>query len=745
MEKYSYIEQGGEKYLSLDLASIEGSSAFNDAIWKDGLGGGEQVAFGGVPFRLMEPGKTRDAPFAVSLPCGCYDEIAFLAICDEAQTRSAPFLTVRLSRGGETRDVTVDLANGFAEEAGRILRGPSGTMHYPLYFLKTKLHPDFSRSSGDLAIEVLPPSSCPSSLVVAAVSLRCSHGMSELEKGFELSFNLDLASLHGYEVLYEVEDVFRVAIRDAKQTPDRFGYDGNGGNYLPFSVSENSCPVIEATLIGPTGKIGIPVGALPCRKKDPRVRIVLNDVAFAIDICGMRDEDFPVDSLLWPGTYKGKAVSSRVSGVEFSFNPPMGPLPPPSPPKEGFNAAYWTPAGHNQWLGDVVLANWDGAIHLFYLIDRRHHNSKAGRGGHWFEHVVSGDLRHWKELPPAVTMDRKTEYIGTGTPFRLGDLYCLAYGLHTTRHCSLERIRELGLPFGGSYAYSTDGVHFTKSGLFFTDDQNPSVFNREDGKLGMGCVRTLQSAESLQGPWKVEVDDAPVFGDCPCPFEWNGWHYIIQGFCTMARSPSGLPGSYEDEVLAGYDIYDGLSVPMVVPWKDNRRIMAGWINHIHGWGGWLCFRELVFGDDGHLGLKWVPEIPLPGVMFTYNCNPDSLFEVKFNSTEGFGNFVLAVDPARKRAAFAAEKDGKYEEIPTLSELAAGYEKEYGPERIRAGRKHRPDDAGDFAIGNIKGLDAPFTVKINNYYDKKSGVTIVDVEIASQRTMVTRRPGRYSIL
>ena len=42
----------------------------------------------------------------------------------------------------------------------------------------------------------------------------------------------------------------------------------------------------------------------------------------------------------------------------------------------------------------------------------------------------------------------------------------------------------------------------------------------------------------------------PFANDCPCPFEWNGRHYIIQGFCTMAKSESGANASYTDEVLA---------------------------------------------------------------------------------------------------------------------------------------------------------------------------------------------------
>jgi hypothetical protein len=344
-------------------------------------------------------------------------------------------------------------------------------------------------------------------------------------------------------------------------------------------------------------------------------------------------------------------------------------------------------------------------------------------------------------------MDVNTEYIGTGTPFRLGDKYCLAYGLHTTRHCDEAEIARRGLPIGGTYALSDDGVHFEKTHVTFTLDQNPSVFNRPDGSLGMGCVKTLEKAPSIEGPWTTEISNAHVFGDCPCPFEWNGWHYIVQGFCTMARSPSGQNGTYTDEVLEGYDIYEGLSVPMVAPWHGNRRLLIGWINHSHGWGGWLCMRELIQHPDGHLGIKWIPEVPMPVEPVVFEGRPNEAMTIEFHTDDPKGSdFAFILDAAAGKARFVERAgDGSYPDVPTLRDMANANEAIYGAERIRAGRKYRPDEAGDFAIGNIRGLDRPFAVRVENYFDKKSGITLVDVEIAGQRTMVTRRFGRYGIV
>ncbi len=581
---------------------------------------------------------------------------------------------------------------------------------------------------------------------VAALTLVKRAPLRELPEGFTLSCRVNLDGAKGGELLYEAEGALRIALRDAKADPAPGEYDERYGNYLNFPLPDGSCPVLEALLPGPAGRIGIPLGALENPGGEHDVRVVWNGVYFTLDIDAHRDEDFPIGPLLWPRGDTGAATSPRVTDLVFSFGAPKGPVPRPGGPAllEGFHAMYWNPRGHNQWLGDVVTCEWDGRLHVFYLIDRRHHNSKGGRGGHWFEHLVTDDLVSWRELPAAVPMDVVTEYIGTGTPFRMDGKYCLAYGLHTTRHATEEEIAKRGLPFGGTYATSDDGVHFVKSHKVFTPDQNPSVFNRPDGLFGMGCRQTLEKAPSIMGPWTTDVADAHVFGDCPCPFEWNGWHYIVQGFCTMARSPSGLNGTYTDEVLAGHDIYDGLSVPMVAPWKGNRRLILGWINHRYGWGGWLCLRELVQYPDGHLGTKWVPEVPMPVAPLVLHVAPGASLTVAFRALDPKGaDFAFVLDPAARKARFAEKAaDGSYPDVPTLHEMAVEREAKYGAERIFAGRKWRPDEAGDFAIGNIRGLDAPFEVKIENWFDRKSGISLIDVEIAGQRTMVTRRFGRY---
>lgn len=745
------VAQGAD-FRPVDLAPLKAANAFADAVWKDDLGKTNAFVFGGVPFRLMSVADTADPSFRLDLGPGDFAEADLLFCIDEANASALPFVTLRLTAGGVAGDVALDLrapvdADAVAPEVGRILRGPSGTLHFPVRFARVPLHPDAvaaaQAGAKDVTLELLAPKGAPCAFTVAALTLVTRPPRVPCADGVTLSFDLDLTRLPPLDepvALYAAEGALEVVLRDARRTPCADGSDVRGGNYLNFTLADGSCPVVEATLPGPAGRVGIPLGALKTPLGRHRVRIVRNNAYFTLDVDERRDEDFPYVPLLWPRGDRGVVKSPLVGGFAFAFGAPKGVVPRAAAFEKGFAAQYWTPSDHNRWVGDVVVANWDGRLHVFYLVDRRHHNSKGGRGGHWFEHIVSDDLVSWTELPTAVGMDVPTEYVGTGTPFRWNGKYCLAYGLHTTRHAEGWE----GLPVGGTYATSDDGVRFTKTHKMITDDQNPSVYNRADGAFGMGCVDTLRKSASLDGPWEVAVSNAHVFGDCPCPFEWNGWHYVIQGFCTMAMSPTGANGTYSDEVLAGYDVYEGLSVPMVAPWKGGRRLLVGWINHGYGWGGWLCFRELVQYPDGHLGTKWVPEMPLPVRPTTYRAKPGETLTVAFEPADGAGRaFAFVLDAARGKARFVEKgADGAYPDVPTLKDLAEKAEAKFGAKRIFAGRKFRPDDAGDFAIGNIRGLDRPFEVKVVNHFDRKAGLTLVDVEIAGQRTMVTRRFGSY---
>lgn len=505
----------------------------------------------------------------------------------------------------------------------------------------------------------------------------------------------------------EVEDLFKIT----------FGADGVTADL----------PLPAFPLKVPYGPEGTPV------KRE--ARLDYDGVSWTLSMGGRRDVDF----LHRPVVVADNAVVER-----FPWEPP--PAMPDSKPIAR-PIQYWTPDGWNAWVGDCAAIRWGGRVHVFYLFDRRHHRSKNGGGGHYFAHISSADLVNWTEHPDAVAADHTWEYIGTGMPADIGGKLHLFYGLHTNRYGrGWERF-----PIGGSYVTSDDGIHFKKSGHYFTDDQNPSPYVRDDGRIGIvhsfcSADRGEWTAPSLNGPW-TKLDDAiPTGGDCPCPFVWNGWHYIVQGFIGMAASRTGAPGSYEDWVLSGDDIYDGLCVPVSAAYGDNRRLLLGWITHPDGWGGWLCFRELIQFPDGRLGTKWADEIPPPEEPLVFDVAANADFALRFARADGEADDLeFRVEPGMSRAQFANVENGVAPRIPTLSERARAARGETDYDRYLARYKDAPDRCNETAIGKVRGLGEPYRVRLALHYDPKGETTIFDAEIAARRTLICIRRGKWKVV
>ena len=53
---------------------------------------------------------------------------------------------------------------------------------------------------------------------------------------------------------------------------------------------------------------------------------------------------------------------------------------------------------------------------------------------------------------------------------------------------------------------------------------------------------------------------------------------------------------------------------------------------------------------------------------------------------------------------------------------------------------QPHQAGDYAIGNLRGTDEPFTIRMIIRGEPKLGGSLIDTEIAGQRTMICHRSG-----
>ena len=590
--------------------------------------------------------------------------------------------------------------------------------------------------------------------------------------GWELSFRIDLDDIQGNVPLLDIPDALSIALRLAGTDPDLSTRDDRFGNYLRFPLPDGSCPVLECTIPGST-PIGIPLGALPnphgsheivIRRADDACWSITAD-GFVRDENGLQDRDIP-----WPESPAPRFVSPRLRDLRFTT---PAPPPPPQPDVRPVTRPiqFWTPDGFNTWVGDVVVGVFRDRLHLFYLHDRRHHGSKGGAGGHRFEHLSSPDLVHWSEHPTAVPIDHWWQTIGTGTPFVWQDRLYLSYGLHTTRFMPAEETCEgpmqsyfqehgtmgdfafgelPGYPIGGSYAVSDDGIRFRLSNRLFHIAQNPTVYRRSDGLLG--CVNSYGGRHGMYasdhlGGWRLVDPDIPIDGDCPCEFEWHGHHYLLQGFHHMAYNDDGRVGGWVDWSCTGDDIYDGLSVPMVAPWHGDRRIMAGWVAHPCGWGGWLAFHELVYFPDGRLGVKWLPETPPPGDIRVYPRRPAESLRLVFPSEDGGPCVEFRLDAAERRAQWAdlpaIPADTLPADLPAAPRQMTQAEWNASTDpAIRSNDGLCPNAAWQYAVQNIRGLDAPFSVRVAACFDAKSGCTLFDAEIAGARAMVCRRRGRF---
>ena len=581
------------------------------------------------------------------------------------------------------------------------------------------------------------------------------------KRGWTATFTFSADGLSSGCTLVDIPGVVRVAFRFAGTDHSLDELDNRFGNYLNFKTADGRCPVVEATIPG-ASTIGVPLGAL--KRPDGTHKVTIRrgaDAQWFMTVDEGYDEDgLRAKEIAWPKEASAAVCSDRVK--DFAVVSPAVPrlAEPDARPIER-PIQFWTPPGHNTWVGDVVVGVFKNRFHVFYLIDRRHHASKGGAGGHYFAHISSGDLVHWVEHPTAVGLDAWWQTLGTGTPFVWDGKLCLAYGLHTTRFMPSAETTEPflkkyfaehgdtgvfdfdaidGYPLGAAYAVSEDGVHFTRANRLIHSAQNPTIYNRADGRLGFvnsyGGIHGIYVSDGAPWGWKLEDDKIPISGDCPCVFVWNSHHYLLQGFTHMAYNPDGAPGNWTDWSQTGDDVYDGLSVPMVASWAGGRRIIVGWISHPRGWGGWLALHELVQYPDGKLGSKWLKEASPPGEVFTFACEAGRRFSTRFAGSGGTLEF--SVDATLARAQFAdVRADGSVPRCVTNAERNRA-----GGNKALANRNGPPHGAHEYAIERIRGLAQPYTVRIAAYYDPKADVTLFDAEIAAQRTMICRRAGRY---
>ncbi len=589
--------------------------------------------------------------------------------------------------------------------------------------------------------------------------------------GFTVKLTVDLKKIDGEKNILEIPEVLGVRLRQHNPL------DRKRQNYPAFRMPDGSVPVLEATLQlhsteHPDWKamtIGIPLAML--KKPAGEHEIVLNfsGVRWTLFADGeLLDNDFPFGCPQWPARNTWKLDPEYIKQAALHV-PAITPEKKPAPASKVASVQYWTPPGHNAWVGDVVTFHHQGRYHVFYLYDRRHHASKFGKGAHYFEHLSTADFKTWTEHEAAVPIDEPWECIGTGTPFVFKDRFCIAYGLHTGRLYPQEKTTwpaqwdylkkngctgsfkcaaTPGVPAGATYSVIADGVsNFKKSGMMFHPCQNPSVYLDPAGRLRMlanAGSKGIWESESIDGGWRCVRPDFPPGGDCTFFFRWGRTDYIIGGFKDMWSKPAEAPDTaYEDVVRQGLDFYDGLAVPAITEIPGGRFVMAGWIR-IRGWGGPFILRELIRYPDGRIGSKWMKEV-------TPETRKPDILSASVTGTATFPaasrSFMLCFDVQP-----AAAQKGRFGVVflPEKGDQAA-CELQICPEDRRAqvapgslksfaatGKSLR-EGGGPQALENLIGVDRPFTVRVIVKGDDKLGGSLVDAEIAGQRTLVSYRP------
>lgn len=567
-----------------------------------------------------------------------------------------------------------------------------------------------------------------------------------------------------------------------------YAHDPNerkGQNYPAYPMPDGSVPVLEAPLllhlpVHPVESrhmpIGIPLAMLENPEGEHEVILHFSGVRWTMYVDNeLTDNDFPLGYPQWGAQSSWEIDPSIVSQAQIFF-PGIEPRKVDlETPRISQEIQYWTPPGHNTWVGDVATFFHDGRYHIFYLYDRRGHASKFGRGAHYFEHISTTDFKTWTEHPAATPIEEQWETFGTGTPFIFNNQLCISYGLHTTRIYPKEQTtlpllwdyyNEHGMtgsflydtipgyPAGSTYSISEDGIsNFKKTHILFHPCENPSVYTDPKGRLRMlanyGAKGTWESG-SINGDWWSVNPGFPPGGDCTFFFRWGTFDYVIGGFTGLWSKPADASEeSYESVVRQGLDFYNGMCVPAITEISGGRFLMAGWIPMVN-WGGTLNIHEMIQYPDGRIGTKWMEEIipatqkattlastiketstfpvETPSFLLTFEVEPGEDISGKLGalltgSDSDNQACELQISPMAKRAQYNKGN---------LQSFSAG------EKSLREGGY--PNHARDYALENLIDTDKPFTVRMIVKYETKFGGSQIDTEIAGQRTMISFRPG-----
>ncbi len=601
----------------------------------------------------------------------------------------------------------------------------------------------------------------------------------DLTKGFTIRFTADLKAVGKTQTLLEIPGVLHVGLRphDAK--------DRKNQNYPAHKMPDGAVPVLEAALslespaepgVFQDMIVGIPLAILDKPEGKHTVILRFSGVEWSLYVDDrLYDNDFPLGYPSVGRMKSWKLNPAYVSEAVF-YEPALRPERMAAPrPQPAPSVQYWTPDYPNAWVGDVVSFYHNNRYHVFYLFDRRGHASKFGKGGHYFEHLSTTDFTTWVEHEPATPIEHQWETLGTGTPFLYEGRLCISYGLHTTRMYPKEKttlplqwdyLNEHGhtgsfnydtmpglIPAGSTYSISADGVtNFKKTHILYHPCENPSIYTDPEGRLKMLAnygAKGTWGADSVGGGWKCLNAGFPLGGDCTFFFRWGGYDYIIGGFSRLWSKPADEGDeAYQDVVAEGADFYNGLSVPAVTEIPGGRFLMAGWLK-MQQWGGPLVIHELIQYPDGRIGTKWMDELtPATGTPVQLAVQPAGKEPVSVSDPSFLLTFDVCPDrPGKgKLGVVFLPEQGEKEACEwqlrldkARAQFAAGSLAGYAAEEKTLREGGEPHAARDYAIENGIDTNRPVTVRMVVRSSDKFGGSLIDAEIAGQRTMLTYRP------
>jgi sucrose-6-phosphate hydrolase SacC (GH32 family) len=278
-------------------------------------------------------------------------------------------------------------------------------------------------------------------------------------------------------------------------------------------------------------------------------------------------------------------------------------------------------------FADPIPLFWKGDYHVFYL--------RGSAGKVPWEHIVSKDLVHWKELPAALVCDGEPTGPDGGAMFTgsavqgLGQFHIFYTGDNGANPKGTEFIMHATSPDLVTWTkhpedmIAPDGVYYKNARS--RDFRDPYVFwnQRErqfwmvffanDAKTGAG-VQGLAVSKDLKH-WEFQPPLPGAGGqECPDLFQiGDTWCLIGGDHFSTAKDPRGpyspppVSASIDRPfIYAAKRTFDG-----------HRHVWTGWLwdrspRTDHGqscWGGTQCLpRELYAGPGGQIYCRPVPEV-----------------------------------------------------------------------------------------------------------------------------------------